>query len=188
MLSRQGWGGSKVQRGPIAGTAIVLTQGFFIVGDVFLDGLVDLFGDPVPASRGRKGRPPHVPTAENRRFVSLSLACGHDEDAISAALRITTKTLNRHYFHELQGKHSARMRLDMKNMSALVGQVEAGSVSAMAQLDRKLERINQRDVSKKYQQRSPDPVVAPRGKKDAARVAAGQVTGKYAVPTAPTLN
>lgn len=162
------------------------------MGDVFLEGLVDLFGDPVPASRGRKGRPPHVPTAENRRFVTLALACGHDDDAIAAALRITTKTLSRHYFHELAGKRSARMRLDMKNMAALVGQVEAGSVSAMAQLDRKLERINQRETAKKYQQRSPDAVTAavpaPQGKKDAARVAASKVTGKYAAPIPPTIN
>jgi hypothetical protein len=158
------------------------------LGDVFLDGVTDLFGDPVPASRGKKGRPPHLPTAENRRFVSLSLACGHDEDAIAAALRITVKTLTRHYFHELEGKRSARMRLDMKNMAALVTQVENGSVSAMAQLDRKIERINQKETARKYQQRSPDPVVAPGGKKDAERAAAAKVLGKYAAPSAPTLN
>jgi hypothetical protein len=157
------------------------------VSSVFLEGVVDLFGDPVPATRGRKGRPPHLPTAENRRFVTLALACGHDEDAIAVALRITTKTLSRHYFHELEGKRSSRMRLDMKNMAALVSQVEAGSVSAMAQLDRKLERINQKETAKKYQQRSPDAVPAPQGKKDAAKAAAGKVTGKYAAPTAPTM-
>jgi len=158
------------------------------LGDVFLDGLTDLFGDPVPASRGKKGRPPHVPTAENRRFVSLSLACGHDEEAIAAALRITTKTLSRHYFHELEGKRSARLRLDMKNMSALVAKVDEGSVSAMAQLDRKIERIKQQETAKKYQQRSPDPVPAPTGKKDAERAAAAKVAGKYAAPSAPTIN
>ncbi len=147
-----------------------------------------MFGDPVPASRGKKGRPPHVPTAENRRFVTLSLACGYDEDGIAAALRITTKTLNRHYFHELEGKLSARHRLDMKNMAAMVAKVEEGSVAAMAQLERKIERMKQEAAARKYQQRSPDPVPAPTGKKDAERAAAAKVAGKYAAPSAPTIN
>lgn len=154
--------------------------------DVFLPGVVDLFGDPVPRSRAKKGRPAHVPTAENRRFVTLALACGHDEAGIAAALRITERTLNRHYFHELEGKRSARMRLDMKNMAALVGQVDKGNVSAMAMLDRKIERINQRETAKRYTQAEPRAVAAPTGKKAAAVAAAGQITGKFAPPPAPT--
>ena len=162
--------------------------GVFFLADVFLEGVVDLFGDPVPKSRGKRGRPAHVPTAENRRFVQIALACGHDDDAIAAALRIDVRTLSRHYFHELEGKRSARMRLDMKNMAALVAQVETGNVSAMAQLDRKLERVNQRLTANKYQQRAPEAVPAPLGKKEAARAAAKGVTGKYAPRPAPSLN
>ena len=155
------------------------------MGDVFLEGVTDLFGDPVPASRGKRGRPPHVPTAENRRFVQLALACGHSEDEIAAALRITTKTLNRHYFHELEGKASARIRLDMKNMDALVRQVEAGKTAAMAQLDRKLERIRQREIADRHARQEPRQVAAPMGKKEAAKAAAQGVQGKYAPRRAP---
>lgn len=138
--------------------------------DVFLPGVTDLFGDPVPRSRGKRGQPPHVPTAENRRFVQLALACGRDEEEVAAGLRISVKTLQRHYFHELAGKRSARMRLDMKNMAALVAQVESGNVSAMSILDRKLERLRREDAMRGASPRAAKP--KPLGKKEAAIVAA----------------
>lgn len=150
----------------------------------FLPDVTDLFGDPVPRSRGKRGKPAHVPTAENRHFVQLSLACGYSEDDIAAGLRITTKTLNRHYFHELAGKRSARHRLEMKNMAALVEQVDKGNVSAMAMLDRKIERVRQRETADKYQ-RQAQPAAAPVGKKEAAKAAAKGVTGRYAPRPAP---
>lgn len=164
-------------------------SGIFFLGDVFLSGVVDLFGDPIPASRGKKGRPPHVPTAENRRFVQLSLACGHDEDAIAAALQITVRTLNRHYFHELSGKASARLKLEMKNMAAMVSQVEAGSVAAMSLLDKKMERLRLQSLSDKFTDRPAKAASQkPIGIKAAAKEAAGKVTGKFAPPAAPRLN
>ena len=158
------------------------------MGDVFLDGVFDLFGDPVPASRGRKGRPAHVPTTENRRFVQLALACGHDEPMIAAALRITERTLTRHYFHELEGRRTARLRLDMKNLGAIVAEVEKGNVSAMAQLDRRLAREAMKASSDRLARPAAQSVSTPIGKKEAARAAAQGVTGKYAPRPAPSLN
>lgn len=151
---------------------------------VFLEGVTDLFGDPVPASRGKRGRPPHLPTAENRRFVQLSLACGYDEETIAAAMSITTKTLNRHYFHELSGKRSARMRLEMQTMAALVKARDEGKVAAMSLLDKKIERLKVQETAEKYVQRAPSKS-APVGKKEAAKAAAQDVRGKYAPPPSP---
>lgn len=158
------------------------------MSDVFLKGVIDLFGDPVPASRGKKGRPPHVPTTENRRFVQLSLACGHNEEAIAAALQVTVKTLKRHYFHELSGKASARLRLQMKNMAAMVAQVEAGNVAAMSLLDKAMERQGLKDLSDKFTDRPKAAATKPIGIKAAAKEAAGKVTGKFAPPAPPRLN
>lgn len=163
-------------------------SGIFFLVEVFLQGVVDLFGDPVPTSRGKKGRPPHVPTAENRRFVQLCLACGHDEEGIAAALQITVRTLNRHYFHELSGKASARLKLEMKNMAAMVAQVEAGSVAAMSLLDKKMERLRLQGLSDKFTDRPKAAAVKPIGIKAAAKEAAGKVTGKFAPPAPPRLN
>lgn len=154
--------------------------------DVFLPGVVDLFGDPVPRSRGKRGKPAHVPTAENRRFVTLSLACGRDEEEIATALRITAKTLNRHYFHELSGKRSARLRLQMKNLSAIVDQVEAGKPSAMALLARQLDKLEQRETAAKFTRAAPKD--APLGKKEAAKAAAKDgVSGRFAPRPMPGL-
>jgi hypothetical protein len=159
------------------------------MGDVFIPGLTDLFGDPVPASRGKKGRPPHIPTADFRRFVQLALACGQEEEDIAAALGIHHRTLKRHYFHELGGKRSARLRLDMKNMAAMVAQVEAGNVAAMALLEKKMERLRLAALSDRVINRSSKSEAKPPklGKKEAAKVAAGEVKGKFAPPEAPKL-
>lgn len=56
------------------------------------------------------------------------------------------RTLNRHYFHELSGKSSARLRLEMKNMGAIIEQVEAGKVSAMGLLQKIIERKSQAEL------------------------------------------
>ncbi|MBW8911011.1 MAG: hypothetical protein JF564_03770 [Sphingomonas sp.] len=154
------------------------------MADGYLDGVVDLFGDPVPASRGKKGRPPHLPTAENRRFVQVALACGRIEEDIAKALRITQRTLNKHYFHELSGKASARMRLEMKNMTAMVEQVEKGNVSAMSLLAKRLDKIEQRDLARQMSTERPS-APRPLGKKEAAAQTAGQHRGLYEPPAGP---
>lgn len=155
--------------------------------EVFLPGVSDLFGDPVPRSRGKRGKPAHVPTTENRRFVQLSLACGVEEQAIADALRITERTLKRHYFHELSGKRAARLKLDMKNMAAIVAGVEAGKPAAMALLEKKLDRLRQREVADKYAAKPAAAATGPIGKKEAAKLAAKEVSGKYAPRAAPRL-
>lgn len=126
-----------------------------------------------------------MPTAENRRFVQLALACGQSEDDIATALGINARTLNRHYFHELSGKRSARMRLDMKNMAAIVGQVEAGNVAAMALLEKKIAKLDMKALAQRaaHVDRKPKPL----GKKEAAKEAAAEVAGKYAPRASPTL-
>lgn len=143
------------------------------MSDVFIQGLVDLFGDPVPASRGRKGRPPHVPTVENRRFVQIALACNRTEAEIAAALRITERTLNRHYFHELRGKASARLRLEMKNMAAIIEQVEAGKPSAMSLLAKIIERQRQAELPERMKP-TKDKAPASLGKKAERKIRAAE--------------
>ncbi|MGZ8286127.1 MAG: hypothetical protein ACXW27_09045 [Allosphingosinicella sp.] len=157
--------------------------------DVFLPGVTDLFGDPVPRSRGKRGKPPHLPTAENRRFVQLALACGRDEEEIAAALRITARTLNRHYFHELGGKGSARLRLEMKAMAAMVEQVEKGSVAAMALLAKRLDKAGLKQLAHQVADRGQSASAKPAklGKKEQQRQAAELVGGKFAPPSPPRL-
>lgn len=100
----------------------------------------DLFGDPVPANHGRRGRPQHVPTLENRNKVNMLLALGWNNERIAAALRVTQPTLRRHYFSELKFREVARDRLDATLAMHLWKQVDAGNVGAMREFQRLVER------------------------------------------------
>jgi hypothetical protein len=94
----------------------------------------------VRLTRRGRGRPAHEATAENRQKLLLWLAAGYAEEEIAEAFGITTRTLAKHYFHELAYKRTGRMELEAKNLAAIVAQVEAGNASAMSLLDKKLER------------------------------------------------
>lgn len=102
--------------------------------------ILDLFGDPVPANRGRRGRPQHIPTQENRNKVNMLLALGWSNERIAAALRITQPSLRKHYFSELKYREVARDRLDATVAMKLWEQVEAGNVGAMREFNRFLEK------------------------------------------------
>jgi hypothetical protein len=77
-----------------------------------MDQIFDLFGDPVPANRGQRGRPEHIPTHQNRNRVSMLVALGLSNKRIAAALFVTLPTLRKHYFSELKYRDVARDRLD----------------------------------------------------------------------------
>jgi AraC-like DNA-binding protein len=104
----------------------------------------DLLGDPVDPNHGRRGRPRHVATEENRRRVMVLLAFDWSEEKIAGALGITDKTLRRHYFRELKVKVAARWRVEAKLLSHLMSEVEAGNVSAM---DRFFKRLDRHDLT-----------------------------------------
>lgn len=91
----------------------------------------DLFGDPVPVNWGKRGRPQHVATQENRNKVSMLLAFGWNNERIARALHITPPSLRKHYFSELRYRDETRDRLDASLAMSLWRQVEAGNVSAM---------------------------------------------------------
>ena len=135
--------------------------------------IFDLFGDPVASGDGRRGRPPHLPTIQNRNKVNLLLALGWSNDRIAGALRITAPTLRRHYFSELRSRDVARDRLDLRRAEVLWREAEAGNVGAMKEFGRFLER---NDLMLFGQVSRPQPAPSPKpaklGKKEAALAAA----------------
>ena len=102
--------------------------------------IFDLFGDPVPANLGRRGRPAHIPTSENRNKVSMMLAWGWNNERIAGVLRCTLPTLRKHYFSELKYRQVARDRMTMKMASLLWREAESGNVAAIREYDRMMER------------------------------------------------
>jgi hypothetical protein len=143
-----------------------------------MDQTFDLFGDPVSANHGRRGRPQHIPTQENRNKVSMLLALGWNNERIAASLRITQPSLRKHYFSELKFRDVARDRLNAAMAMKLWAQVEAGNVSAMREFNGLLERNDIAVGHSEFyagQRRDADAerdTIAPVGKKEIAAQAA----------------
>lgn len=136
--------------------------------------MVDLFGDPVPLNRGKKGRPEHVPTAENRTFVTVMLAVGEKPEDIAAAVvpgGISMPTFRKYYFSELAGRKSARLRVKGKLLAKWIEQAMAGNVGAGKLIAAELARAEMGPVAD--QVRAPPALrEAAIGKKEEERIAA----------------
>jgi hypothetical protein len=76
--------------------------------------IFDLFGDPVSANHGGRGRPAHVPTQQNRNLVSMLAARRWPNERIAGVFRITLPTFRKHYFSEMKLRDAARDRLDAR--------------------------------------------------------------------------
>jgi hypothetical protein len=95
-----------------------------------VDQIFDLFGDPVPANWGQRGRPEHVASQQNRNRVSMLVAAGWSNARIASALYITQPTLRKHYFSELKFREVARDRINANLLTKLWELFMAGSVAA----------------------------------------------------------
>jgi hypothetical protein len=105
-----------------------------------MDVILDLFGDPVPANWGRRGRPQHIATHENRNKVKLLLALGWSTERIAQALSITTPTLRKNYFRELKFRDEARSKLDARLRELLWLECCKGNVAAIKEFRKLQER------------------------------------------------
>lgn len=135
--------------------------------------ILDLFGDPVPDNWGKRGRPQHVPTQQNRNRVSMLVACGWSNARIAAALYVTEPTLRKHYFSELKFRDVARDRLVAGMLTKNWELFQAGNVAAGKEFRALLE---QNDLMTYGQNAPPQKPEAPKeqklGKKEAALAAA----------------
>src|SRR6185295_9304353 len=91
----------------------------------------DLWGDPSPDGGGRRGRPQHIATQQNRNKVMMLLAFGWSNERIAKALSITPPTLRKNYFRELRYRAEARDRVDAALATMLWEQAKGGSVAAI---------------------------------------------------------
>lgn len=130
----------------------------------------DLLGDPVPENWGRRGRPAHIPTAENRSKVRLLLAFGWTDRRIAQALRITAATLRKHYFVELRQRDEARPALEANALVMVYRAAADGNVGAMKELHRLIERDGLARAPR--QETRAEPKGPPPGKKELANRAA----------------
>ncbi|TPM41554.1 hypothetical protein [Mesorhizobium sp. B2-3-4] len=92
--------------------------------------IFDLFGEPVPANWGERGRPQHIASQQNRNRVSMLVAMGWSNARIAAALFVTLPTLRKHYFSELKFRDVARDRLNATMATKLWELFMSGNVAA----------------------------------------------------------
>ncbi|SDC07160.1 hypothetical protein SAMN05216337_1001182 [Bradyrhizobium brasilense] len=105
--------------------------------------IFDLFGDPVPANWGQRGRPEHIATQQNRNRVSMLVALGWSNARIAAAMFVTLPTLRKHYFSELKYRDVARDRLNANLATKLWSLFMDGNVGAAREF-RKFMEVNDR--------------------------------------------
>lgn len=100
----------------------------------------DLFGDPIPANHGRRGRPQHIATVENRNKVKLLLALGWSNVRIASALGITQPTLRRNYFQELKARDDQRPKMEAAFRFRVFSDAMGGNASAQKHWERIMDR------------------------------------------------
>lgn len=151
------------------------------------DGL-DLFGQPVPRTRDKAGRPEHVWTVENSNKINLIFATGGAPKDAAAVLGITMPTLRKHYFSELEQWRVARLRLKAAQLQRLHEEGAKGNVAAIKELFKQMDKGALAQLSDRVANRAPaEPKPAAKGKKQLQKEAAGRVGGKFAPPEAPSL-
>lgn len=96
------------------------------MSDVF-----DLFGNPVYAHHGQRGRPPYQPTNEDRNKIKLLLALGKSIAGMANALGVSPATVKRHFRAELKSRHAMRDQMDAAYAAKLWEGVMAGNAAAM---------------------------------------------------------
>jgi hypothetical protein len=102
--------------------------------------IFDLFGDPVPANWGQRGRPEHVATQQNRNRISMLVALGWSNKRIAQAMYVTLPTLRKHYFSELKYREVARDRLNANMATRLWALFMDGNVAAAREFRALLEQ------------------------------------------------
>lgn len=108
--------------------------------------ILDLFGDPVPANWGQRGRPEHIATQKNRNLVSILVAMGWSNKRIAASLFVTLPTLRKHYFSELKYRDVARDRLNANLAAKFLQLFMDGNVAAGKEFRKLLEANDRMEV------------------------------------------
>lgn len=134
--------------------------------------VLDLFGEPVPANWGMRGRPEHIASQQNRNRVSMLVALGWSNKRIAAALYVTLPTLRKHYFSELKFREVARDRLNATMATKLWQLFLDGNVAAGKEFRDFLEKNDLMEFGQTARPHGAEPKEPKLGKKEAALVAA----------------
>ncbi|MBR0855654.1 hypothetical protein [Bradyrhizobium liaoningense] len=96
------------------------------MSDVF-----DLFGNPVRAGHGQRGRPPYEPSDDDRNKIKMLLALGKSISIMANALGISPATVKRYFRAELKVRDAMRDRMEAAFTMQLWRGVQDGNAGAM---------------------------------------------------------
>lgn len=108
------------------------------------DGISDLFGNPVRANKGERGRPVFEVTERNRNKVKLLLAMGWSNPRIANAIACSLATLKRYFRAELAARDQMRDRLDAERLMLVAERAADGVIGAHRVLENMIEKNDQR--------------------------------------------
>lgn len=109
----------------------------------------DLFGNPVRAGFGARGRPPFEVTQEKRNKVRLLLALGWSNDRVANAIDCSPATLKRYFRAELKSRDEMRDRLDAARIMVVAKKALEGVVGAQRLLVEMLDRNDRMETERK---------------------------------------
>ena len=141
---------------------------------------VDLFGDPILPASETRGRPEHSWSLENSNKVLLAFARGLSVKEAATAIGVSVPTLRKHYFAEVKKRTDARLRMEMTQLTRLNTAAAGGNVAAEKELFKRLDKAALAELADRAAHRGKAAKPPKLGKKEAAKVAAHGVTGKYA--------
>jgi hypothetical protein len=132
--------------------------------------VLDLFGDPVEECARGRGRPEHKWTLRNSNKVLLLFAARRSKADAAAAIGVSVRTLEKHYFRELSHRHTAALRFEAEQLDRLNEQAKAGNVGAEKELRKMLERSVLEQLPKSMKPAKPEKV----GKKQQRKIDAAE--------------
>lgn len=133
----------------------------------------DLFGQPIPEWKGKRGRPPYQPTEKDRNKIKLLLALGWSIERMANGIGVSSATLKRYFRAELKDRLAMRDRLDARRFEIAMEQANAGNVAALKELGKMIERSDQMLIDARLRGDDRKPEKEPEvGKKEARKEAA----------------
>lgn len=146
--------------------------------------LVDLWGNRVYRTAGKRGRPPFQRTEENVCRVKMLLAAGWSTERIARCVvdprtgkSISVPTLHRYFRNELAEREAERDRLEARRLERVWSKAEGGDTGAERLFSQLLDRNDMMGAKRRMadaQAKAPEKAAQPErlGKKEAALAAA----------------
>jgi len=133
---------------------------------------LDMFGHPIRARKGQRGRPALQITDQDRDAVDAALAKGFGNVRICQALDIKLASLKRHFGAALKKRDSARDRLELALFAAMArAAIEDRKPAAAAKLLEMMRRDEMTDAELRLSQDPPKRPASEGKKQQIARLA-----------------